>query len=52
MWQIFIFGLSFTMYYAIYIPFVGVYQANNSHRTYKAAIAKEKAHKKKLKEQE
>lgn len=48
MWQVFIFGLAFTMYYAIYTPFVAIYQSNNKHRTYEAAIAKEKAHKKKL----
>jgi hypothetical protein len=29
-----------------------LYQANNQNRTYKAAITKEKAHKKKLKELE
>jgi hypothetical protein len=52
MWQIFIFGMSVLMYYTIYTPFLTMYQANNSHRTYQAAIAKEKAHKKKLKEQE
>ena len=31
---------------------VSLYKANNKHRTYEAAIAKEKAHKRKLKEQE
>ena len=40
------------MYYAIYTPFVSLYQSNNAHRTYDAAITKERAHKKKLKEAE
>ena len=52
MWQVFIFSTSFVMYYTIYIPFVAVYQSNNAHRTYEAAITKEKAHKKKLRELE
>jgi hypothetical protein len=51
-YQVFIFSLAFTMYYAIYTPFVSLYQSNNAHRTYDAAITKERAHKKKLKEAE
>jgi hypothetical protein len=38
------------MYYAIYTPFVTIYQTNNAHRTYEAAMIKERAHKKKLKD--
>ena len=52
MWQIFVFSLAFVMYYSIYIPFKSVYQSNNAHRTYSAAITREKAHKMKLKEAE
>lgn len=52
MWQIFIFSLAFVMYYSIYIPFKTVYQSNNAHRTYEAAMVRERAHKKKLKEAE
>lgn len=52
MWQVFIFATSFAMYYAIYIPFVTAYQTNNAHRTYDAAITKERAHKKKLQDLE
>lgn len=36
------------MYYAIYLPIVAAYQTNNAHRTYEAAMVKERAHKKKL----
>ena len=49
MWQVFMFGSAFAMYYVIYIPLVAIYQTNNVHRTYEAAMTKEKAHKKKLK---
>jgi hypothetical protein len=52
MWQVFVFSLAFVMYYSIYIPFKSVYQSNNAHRTYSAAITREKAHKMKLKEAE
>ena len=52
MWQIFIFSTAFVMYYSIYTPLVAIYQSNNKHRTYDAAITKEKAHKKKLKDLE
>lgn len=52
MWQIFIFGLAFSMYYAIVIPTLAIYKSNNKHRTYEAAMIKERAHKKKLKELE
>lgn len=50
MWQVFIFSTAFAMYYAIYLPIVTAYQTNNAHRTYDAAITKERAHKKKLKD--
>ena len=49
MWQVFIFGAAFVMYYAIYTPVVTIYQSNNKNRTYEAAMIKERAHKKKLK---
>ena len=52
MWQIFVFSLAFVMYYSIYIPFKSIYQSNNAHRTYQAAITRERAHKKKLKDAE
>jgi hypothetical protein len=52
MWQIFIFSTAFAMYYTIYYPFVTAYKTNNAHRTYEAAMIKERAHKKKLKELE
>jgi len=48
MWQVFIFSAAFSMYYAIYLPIVAAYQTNNAHRTYEAAMVKERAHKKKL----
>jgi hypothetical protein len=51
MWQAFICGLSIAIYFFFYSPMVSLYKANNKHRTYEAAIAKEKAHKRKLKEQ-
>lgn len=51
MWQFFILGTSIFMYYIIYTPILTIYKANNTHRTYQAAITKEKAHKKKLREQ-
>lgn len=50
MWQVFVFGLAFTFYYTITIPFITVYQSNNNHRTFESAMIKERAHKKKLKE--
>lgn len=35
-----------------YEPFLYVYRLNNRHRTYEAAMVKERAHKKKLKDLE
>ena len=52
MWQALICGMSIAIYFMFYSPMVALYKANNKHRTYEAAIAKEKAHKRKLKEQE
>jgi hypothetical protein len=40
------------MWAAFYYPVLSVYQANNTHRGYDAAMTKEKAHKKKLREAE
>ena len=51
-WQIFIFGLTFAFFHMLYDPFLYVYRLNNKHRTYAAAMVKEKAHQKKLREQE
>lgn len=51
-YQFFVFGLTFGLWAAFYYPTLYVYQANNAHRGYAAAIAKEKAHKKKLREAE
>ncbi len=51
-YQFFIFGLTFGLWATFYYPTLYVYQANNQHRTFNAAIAKERAHKKKLREAE
>lgn len=51
-WQLFIFGLTVTTFYIVKLPLLSFYQANNVQRGYKAAMVKEKAHKKKLREQE
>jgi hypothetical protein len=51
-YQLFIFGLTFGLWATFYFPTLYVYQANNAHRTFAAAIAKEKAHKRKLREAE
>ena len=50
MWQVFVFGLAFTFYYAVTIPFITTYQANNKHRSLEAAMVVERAHKKKLRD--
>jgi len=34
------------MWSAIYFPVLSIYQSNNKHRTFEAAMAKEKAYKK------
>lgn len=52
MWQILIVGLTFITYHICRDPFLRLYEANNANRTFKAAIAREKAHKKKLKDAE
>lgn len=52
MWQVFICGTAVVLYYSMYIPVKTMYVTNNSHRTYAAAIAKEKAYKKKVREAE
>lgn len=52
LYQFFIFGLTFGLWATFYYPTLYVYQANNKHRTYEAAITKERAHKKKLRELE
>ena len=40
MWQVFIVGMSAFMYYSIYVPILTIYQSNNTHRTFDAAVAK------------
>lgn len=52
MWQVFIVMVAFTTYYTLTIPIIELYKSNNTHRTYEACIAKERAHKKKLREEE
>lgn len=52
MYQVFMFGLVFGIWASFYYPVLFVYQANNKHRTYDAAIAKEKAYKKLQREKE
>jgi hypothetical protein len=51
-YQIFMFGLVFTMWGTFYFPCLWFYQYNNQHRSFEAAITKERAHKKKLREAE
>lgn len=51
-WQIFIVGLTFVFFHIVRDPILAIYQANNTHRGYKAAITKEKAYKKKMRELE
>lgn len=46
------FGLCFSIWSAIYFPVLTLYQSNNKHRTFEAAIAKEKAYKKAQREKE
>ena len=52
MWQAFIVFLCFASFHAIYDPWLIIYRSNNTHRTYEAAMTKERAHKKKLRELE
>jgi hypothetical protein len=52
MWQVFIVMVAFTTYYTLTIPIIELYKSNNTHRTYEACITKERAHKKKLIEEE
>lgn len=52
MWQLVIFSIAFISLHVVRDPIVLIYQANNTHRTYKAAMVKERAHKKKLKDAE
>ena len=51
-YQIFMFGLCFSLWASIYFPFLWLYQYNNRNRTFEAAMKKERAYKKKLREQE
>ncbi|EAS03941.1 transmembrane protein, putative (macronuclear) [Tetrahymena thermophila SB210] len=52
LWQFFILGTSFVWFHVCYDPWLAIYQANNAHRSLETALTKEKAHKKKLAEQE
>lgn len=49
MWQVFIVAMTFTTLSIVHVPFVSVYKANNQHRTFDAAMSKERAYKKKMK---
>jgi hypothetical protein len=40
MWQILIVGLTMVGFELCYRPILAIYQANNTHRTFKAAYAK------------
>ena len=51
-WQIFIVGLTFGFYHIVRDPLLLIYEANNTHRGYNAAITRERAHKKKIQDQE
>jgi len=51
-YQLFMFGLCFGLWSSIFFPCLWLYQFNNRHRTYDAAMLKERAYKRKLKEQE
>ena len=52
MWQVFIVFICFATFHLVYDPILTIYKSNNTHRTFEAAIAREKAHKKKLRELE
>ncbi len=52
MYQVFMFGLVFGIWGTIFYPCLWLYQYNNRNRGFEAAMAKERAHKKKLREQE
>ena len=52
MWQIFIVSVAAFTYYLVEIPMLSIYQANNKHRTFEAAMNREKAYKKKMRELE
>lgn len=52
LYQVFVFSIAFGIWAGITYPVLYVYQSNNKHRTFAAAIAKERAHKKKLRELE
>ena len=51
-YQIFMFGLAFGIWAVFFYPALWLYQYNNRNRTYEAAMLKERAYKKKLREQE
>jgi hypothetical protein len=52
MFQVFIVFCAFASFHLVYDPYLMIYRSNNTHRTYQAAIKKERAHKQKLREQE
>jgi hypothetical protein len=51
-WWMFTLGLTFLFWAGSYYSVLYLYQRNNRHRTFEAAIAKEKAHKKRLRDAE
>lgn len=52
MWQFVILFFAFASLHVCYDPLLAIYRSNNTHRTYQAAMVKERAHKKKLREME
>lgn len=48
LWQVMIFSISFATFHMIYDTILFAYVQNNKHRTYEAAMVRERAHKKKL----
>ncbi len=52
MWHVVIVGIAFAWMHVFYDPIKAIYKANNYHRSYEFAIAKERAHKKKLEAEE
>ena len=51
-YQLTMFGMCFGIWASIFFPCLWLYQYNNRNRTYEACMVKERAYKKKLREQE
>ena len=52
LWQVLLFSIAFVGFYMVRQPILAIYKANNKNRTYEAAMVKEKAYKKKMRELE